>query len=53
MPRFIIDLNLDGCETEEEELEACKEFMEEQLNFSGSGFKIIEVLPETDREGTQ
>ena len=53
MPRFIIDLELDGYETDEEQLHACKEFMTDQLNFTASSFKIIEVLPETDREGTR
>lgn len=48
MPRFVIDLWLDGYETDEEQLQACKEFMIDQLNFTASSFKIIEVLPEQE-----
>ena len=34
--KFIVDLYLDGYETEEEMKEACLEFIYNQLNFSGS-----------------
>ena len=44
MPKFFIELHLDGYETQEQELEACKEFIVEQLNFSGSCIEIIEVV---------
>lgn len=40
MPKFIVDLWLDGYETEEEMIAACKEFIYDQLNFSGSGVEI-------------
>ena len=42
MPKFLIQLNMDGYETEEEELEACKSYIEEQLDFSASSVKILE-----------
>ena len=38
--KFIVDLVLDGYESEEEMEEACFEFIYEQLNFTGSGVKI-------------
>ena len=40
MPRFIVDLWLDGYDTEEEMIDACEEFIYEQLNFSASNVKI-------------
>jgi hypothetical protein len=40
MPRFIVDLWLDGYDTEEEMIDACKEFIYEQLDFSASNVKI-------------
>jgi hypothetical protein len=40
MPKFIVDLWLDGYETEEEMEEACAEFIYEQLNMTASGVKI-------------
>ena len=46
MPKFIIELNMDGYETKEEEIEACAEFIEEQLNFSASSVKILEIIKE-------
>ena len=33
MARFVIDLWMDGYDTEEEMIEACKVFIEEQLDF--------------------
>jgi hypothetical protein len=44
MPKFIIELSMDGYETEEEEIEACKEFIKEQLDFSASSVKILETI---------
>lgn len=49
MPKFIVDLWLDGYDTEEEMVEACKEFIYNQLNFSGSSVKIEELV-ETKNE---
>lgn len=43
MARFIVELWLDGYETEEEMTKACEEFIYEQLNFSGSGVKITKI----------
>lgn len=48
MPRFVIDLWLDGYEDEKEQIEACKEFIEEQLDFSASSVKIIKVLKDDE-----
>lgn len=41
MPRFVIDLWLDGYESEEEMKAACKVFIEDQLDFSASSVKIM------------
>lgn len=41
--RFLIDLNMDGYATEAEETEACRVFIEEQLDFSASSVKILGV----------
>lgn len=41
MPRFIVDLWLDGYDTEEDMIDACEEFIYEQLNFSASDVKIV------------
>jgi hypothetical protein len=40
MPKFIVDLWLDGYETEEQMVEACKVFIYEQLNFTASSVDI-------------
>jgi len=42
MTKFVIDLWLDGYETEEEHDAACEEFIRDQLDFSGSSVNIIE-----------
>ena len=47
MPKFIVDLWLDGYDTEEEMVDACKEFICDQLNFSASYVKI-ELVDEKD-----
>jgi hypothetical protein len=38
--KFIIDLWLDGYETEEDMEDACFEFIYEQLNFAASSIRI-------------
>lgn len=43
MPRFIVDLWLDGYETEEEMEAACEEFIYEQLNMTASSVKIERI----------
>ena len=43
MPRFIVDLWLDGYETKEEMEAACEEFIYEQLNFTASSVTITRI----------
>ena len=43
MPKFIVDLWLDGYDSEEEMEKACEEFIYEQLNFSASSVHIERV----------
>lgn len=43
MPKFIVDLWLDGYDTEEEMIAACEEFIYEQLNFSASCVEIERI----------
>lgn len=40
--KFEIDLHLDGFNNYEEERKACIEFIDQQLDFSGSSVKIID-----------
>ena len=44
--KFIVELSLDGYETEKEEELACIEFIEEQLNITSSSVKVIERIKE-------
>jgi hypothetical protein len=39
--KFLINLEMDGYESEKEELEACRCFIEEQLDFSGSSVHVL------------
>ena len=39
--KFLIDLNMDGYNSPEEEQQACKEFIEDQLDFTASSVKIL------------
>jgi len=50
MARFIVDLWLDGYESEEEMKEACAEFIYEQLNFAGSGVTVTPLEGEDEEE---
>jgi hypothetical protein len=43
MPKFIVDLWLDGYESEEEMALACEEFIEDQLNFTASFVKVTRI----------
>jgi hypothetical protein len=43
MTKFIVDLWLDGYDSEEEHAAACKEFIYESLNFSASSVKVTEM----------
>ena len=52
MAKFIVELHLDGYEFPEQEKEhdqACKEFIEEQLNFSASCVKVEPFSPDETR----
>lgn len=40
MAKFLVDLVLDGYESEEEMAAACPEFIYDQLNFGGSGVTV-------------
>lgn len=44
MPKFIVDLWLDGYNSEEEMTKACEEFIKDQLDFSASSVSV-ERLP--------
>ncbi len=50
MPKFIVDLWLDGYDTEEEMEKACAEFIYDQLNFAGSGVTVVKLPDENLRE---
>ena len=41
--RFIIDLSLDGYDSQKHHDEACKEFVEDQLNITASSVKVTEI----------
>ena len=50
--KFIVDLTLDGYDTDEEMKEACLEFIYEQLDFAASRVKVEELKEEpVDRYG--
>jgi hypothetical protein len=46
MPKFLVDLWLDGYETEEELESACECFINEQLDFSASSVKVTMITEE-------
>lgn len=43
MAKFIIDLTLDGYDSEEEMIKACEEFIYENLNCTASSVKIKKI----------
>ena len=43
MPKYIVDLWLDGYDTEEEMEKACDEFIYDQLNFTASSVKVERI----------
>lgn len=43
MPLFLIDLWMDGYDTEEEMEKACFEFIDEQLNMTASSVKTKQI----------
>jgi hypothetical protein len=49
MAKFLVDLWLDGYDTEEEMEEACAEFIYQQLNMTASSVKI-EKIEEDEHE---
>lgn len=44
MSKFLVEINLDGYESEGEHHKACLEFIHEQLNFSGSCVTVSEPM---------
>ncbi len=48
MAKFIVELCLDGYDTEEEMEEACEEFIYEQLNMTASSVKITKLENSND-----
>ena len=42
--KFIVDLWLDGYDTEEEMKEACIKFIEDQLDMTASSVKVMEYV---------
>ena len=46
MPKYIVDLWLDGYDTEEEMEKACDEFIYDQLNFTASSVKVKRIEEE-------
>ena len=50
MPRFIVDLWLDGYDVEEEMVAACEEFIYEQLNFAASEVKVKRIDDDLDND---
>jgi hypothetical protein len=47
MAKFLVDLWMDGYKSEKEMIEACEEFIKEQLDFSASS---VDVSLLTDKE---
>lgn len=45
MTKFIVDLYLDGYENQEEHDKACEEFIQDSLDFSGSGVSVESFQP--------
>ncbi len=52
MPKFVVEMWLDGYESEKEMDEACEEFIYDQLNFSASYVKITKVEEKNDESGS-
>ena len=52
MPKFIVDLWLDGYDNEEEMEQACLEFLEDTLNFSGSCVEVTKYI-EKDKKNVR
>ena len=52
MPKFIVDIWLDGYDSEEAMEEACEEFIYEQLNMTASSVKITKIQIHEDDKKT-
>lgn len=50
MPKFIVELWLDGYESEQDMADACEEFIYEQLNFSASSVIIERIEDGKDKD---
>ncbi len=50
MPKYIVELWLDGYATPEEAEAACDEFIYEQLNMTASSVKITKITDENKHE---
>lgn len=48
MPKFLVDLWLDGYETEDEQVESCMVFLDNQLDFSASSVHITHIPDSVD-----
>jgi hypothetical protein len=48
MAKFLIELFLDGYNSEDEMIEACKSFIEDSLNMSASSIKILKVIKDEE-----
>lgn len=52
MAKFIVEIWLDGYNSEEEMEEACEEFIYEQLNFAASSVRITKIEDNEDLENS-
>jgi hypothetical protein len=43
--KFLVDLSLDGYDSQDEMEKACLEFLEDQLNFAGSSVRVKKLTP--------
>lgn len=43
MPKFMVEIWLDGYESEEEMTDACEEFINDQLNFTASSVIVTRM----------
>lgn len=50
MPKFLVDLWLDGYESEEEMTLACEEWIYDQLNFTASSVTVTRINDKDDNE---
>ena len=47
MPKYLLDLWLDGYETEEEMVSACDKFIDDQLNITASSLKFERITEDS------